>query len=131
MHSASIFPSIMKMISNFTIFKYLFKYFQFFLYKYNSILFFHIIHATPLLITSIFFFKKLIIFIVCILNNSKNFFISSLPLYTSSIFSMLLKEDTVDIEKHDGICSLTFVEDGFSRLFLHLSIFSIIHSRSA
>ena len=44
---------------------------------------------------------------------------------------MLLKEDTVDIEKHDGICSLTFVEDGFSRLFLHLSIFSIIHSRSA
>ena len=31
----------------------------------------------------------------------------------------------------DGICSLTFVIDGFPELFLHPSIFSIIHSRSA
>ena len=44
---------------------------------------------------------------------------------------MLLKEDIVDIEKPDGICLLTFVVDEFSGFFLHPSIFSIIHSRSA
>ena len=44
---------------------------------------------------------------------------------------MLLKEDIVHIEKPDGICSLTFVVDEFSGLFLHPSIFSIKHSRSA
>ena len=44
---------------------------------------------------------------------------------------MLLNEDIVDIEKPDGICSLTFDVDGFLGLFLHPSIFSIIHSKSA
>ena len=44
---------------------------------------------------------------------------------------MLLKEDIVDIEKPGGICSLTFVLDEFSALFLHRSVFFIIHSRSA
>ena len=44
---------------------------------------------------------------------------------------MLLKEDIVDIEKPDGICSLTFDVDEFSGLSLNPSIFSIIHSRSA
>ena len=43
---------------------------------------------------------------------------------------MLLNYDTVDIEKPDGICSFNFVEDEFSGLFLHLSIFFIKHSRS-
>ena len=36
---------------------------------------------------------------------------------------MLLYEDFVDIEKPDGICSLTFVVDEFLGLFLHPSIF--------
>ena len=54
-----------------------------------------------------------------------------LPLYTSCLFSILLNEDIVDIEKTDGICSLTFVVDDFSGLFIHPSIFSIGHSRSA
>ena len=46
-------------------------------------------------------------------------------------------EDIVDIKNHDGICLLSFVVDELknnldeSRLFLHPSIFSIIHSRSA
>ena len=40
---------------------------------------------------------------------------------------MLLNENIVDIEKPDGICLLTFVVDEFLGLFLHLSIFSIIH----
>ena len=55
----------------------------------------------------------------------------SLPLYTSWFFLMLLNKDIVDIEKPDGICSLTYVADEFSGLFLHPSEFSIIHSRSA
>ena len=38
---------------------------------------------------------------------------------------MFLNYNIVDIEKQDGICSLTFVVDEFSGLFLHLSIFSI------
>ena len=43
---------------------------------------------------------------------------------------MLQNEDIVDIEKPDGIYSVTFVVDKFSELFFHASIFSIIHSRS-
>ena len=62
---------------------------------------------------------------------SQNLFMQSLPLYTLCLFSMLLNESIVDIEKPDGICLLTFVVDGFSGLFLHSLIFSIIHSRSA
>ena len=42
---------------------------------------------------------------------------------------MLVNEDIVDIEKVDGICSLTFVVDECSGLFLHPSIFSMIHLR--
>ena len=54
----------------------------------------------------------------------------SLSLYISSLNSMLLNEDIVDIEKRDGICSLTIVADEFSGLFLNTSVFSIMHSRS-
>ena len=38
---------------------------------------------------------------------------------------MLLNGHIVDIEKTDRTCSLTFVVDDFSILFLHQSIFSI------
>ena len=44
---------------------------------------------------------------------------------------MLLNEDIVGIEKPDEISSLAFVVDEFSGLFLHPSIYSILHSRSA
>ena len=44
---------------------------------------------------------------------------------------MLLNYDIADIEKPDGICSLTFTVNEFSGLFLRPSIFSIKHSRSA
>ena len=37
----------------------------------------------------------------------------------------------VDVEKPDGICTLIFVADEFLELFLHQSIFFIIHSRYA
>ena len=80
-----------------------------------------------LLTIPFFFFLKLIIFFACSIKNSQQFFIQSLPLYTSCLFSMLLNEDVVQIEKPDEICSLTFVADEFSGLFLHPSFFSIIH----
>ena len=44
---------------------------------------------------------------------------------------MLLNDDIVDIGKSYGICSHTCVVDVYSGLFLHPSIFSVKHSRSA
>ena len=85
------------------------------------------IPAALLLITLIFLFLKLIIFIACSLKDLENFFMQSLPQYTSCFFSMFLNDSIVDIGKPDGICALTFVVDEFSVLFLHPSIFSIIN----
>ena len=48
-------------------------------------------------------------------------FVQSLPLYTSCLLSMLLNDNIVDSEKPDRICSLTFILDRFSGLFLHQS----------
>ena len=45
--------------------------------------------------------------------------------------AMLFNEDTVDIEKPDGIYSFAFSVEEFSGLFLHPSIPFVIHSRSA
>ena len=44
---------------------------------------------------------------------------------------MLLTDDILDVEKPDGMCSPTSVVDEFSGLFLHPSILSIKHLRSA
>ena len=55
----------------------------------------------------------------------------SFHLYTLYLFSMFLNSDIVDIEKLDGVFSFTFVVNELSGLFLHPSIFSIKHSRSA
>ena len=44
---------------------------------------------------------------------------------------MFLNDDIVDIDIPDRICLLTFVADEFSGLFLHPSIFSIKHAKSA
>ena len=44
---------------------------------------------------------------------------------------MLLHDDIVELEKPEGICSLSFMLDEFSGLFLDPSIFSIKHSRPA
>ena len=48
---------------------------------------------------------------MCSLQDSQNFFMQSLPLHTSRLFSMLLNDDIVDIEQPDGICSPTFDVD--------------------
>ena len=63
--------------------------------------------------------------------DSQNLFMNFLPLHTSCLFPTFLNEDIVDIGKPDGVCSLTFVVDYFSGLFLHPSIFFIKDSRSA
>ena len=49
----------------------------------------------------------------------------------SYLFVMLPNADVVDIENSDGIFSLIFAADEFSRLFLYPSISPIIHLRSA
>ena len=84
-----------------------------------------------LLITSFFLFLKLVTSIACSLKDLQDFFMQSLPLYTSCIFFMFLNENIANIEKSAGICLPTFVVYEFSRSFLHPSIFSIRHSRSA
>ena len=40
-------------------------------------------------------------------------------MYTSWLFSMLLNDDIVDVEKPDGIFLPTFVVNQFSELFSH------------
>ena len=61
----------------------------------------------------IYYTTAALLLLFCFLKNSQNFVMKSLPLYISCLFSMLLKEDIVDIEKPDGICSLTFDADEF------------------
>ena len=70
MHRTYIFPCIMTMISNFTIF-FIFQIFAFqiFLHKY-----FRMIPAALLLITAFSFFKKVIVFIACSIKNLQVFF---------------------------------------------------------
>ena len=75
-----------------------------------------------LLLISFFIFK---INYLNFLKDSQNFFIQTLPLHTSCLFSMLLNDNIVDIGKSDGICLPTFVVNEFSALFLHQSVFSI------
>ena len=125
MRRTSIFPCMaVAMVCSFRIF----FIFQIFIFNF----FFTNITDFRIFINNfIFFFLKLIIFIACCLKNSQKFFMHSLPLYIFCLFLMLLNKDIVDIEKSVGICLLTFVVDELSRLFLHPSIFSIIHSRSA
>ena len=79
------------------------------------------------LLLIIFFLFKITIFIACFLQDSQDFFIKSLPLYTLCLFSMLLNDDILDIEKPFTIYLPTFVVDEFSGIFLHPSIFLIKH----
>ena len=118
------------MISNFAIF-FVFQIFIFTFFFKNITDCCICIWFLVLFLLIFFFFLRSIIFIWWSLKDSQNFFMQSLPQYTSCFFSMLLNYDIVDIEKPDGICFLTFVADEFLALFLHQSIFSIIHSRSA
>ena len=67
--------------------------------------------------------------VVCSLKDSQNLFMQSLPLHTSCLFFMLLKDDIVHTEKPEGTCSPSFVMDEFLGLFLHSSIFSVKYSR--
>ena len=62
-----------------------------------------------------FFFLKLIISIACFLKDPHNLFMQSLPnVYTSCLFSKLLSDDIIDIEKPNRICLHILVVDEFS-----------------
>ena len=125
MGSTSRFTCIMTRISKFKIFLII----QIFILKffYENITNFCIFISFLLLFCHNFVFSSLnlIIFIAYTLStlhvkHSQNVFIK-----------IFLDEYIVDIQKPDGICTLTFAADDFSGLFLHPSIFSIIYSRSA
>ena len=128
MCSTSIFTCLMTIVSGFT-------KFVFFVYLSSNFLFTNIITDFCFLYDFSFLifnkFLKLVIFNVCSLKDSQNFFMKSLPLYLSSLFSTSSNNYIVGTEKPDRICSLTFVLDNISRLFLHPSIYSIKYSRSA
>ena len=118
------------MIPNFTIFFisqiFIFKFFftnrtGFCIFKWFLLLFVNKV---------IFFFLKFTIFIACSIKDSQNVFTLFLLLYTSWLFSMILNDDIVDIEKPDETHSPTFIVNEFSGLFLEPSIFPIKHSRS-
>ena len=94
MCSTSLFLYITTMISNVRIFFYLSNiYFKIFLYKYNRVLNFHMIPAAILSLTSFLSFLKFILFTTCSLKDWETFFIQSLPLYTSCLFSTILNHD--------------------------------------
>ena len=125
MCSNSIFTCIMAMVPTSAIF-FIFDIFIFksFLTKITN---FCCLFANNLM----FFFSKLIIFIAHSLKDSQNLFMQSLPLYISCLYLVALNDDIVDTEKSGGACSLAFVVDEFSALFLYPSIFSIKDSGSA
>ena len=130
MRFTSVFSCIMTMISNFMIL-FIFQIFIFkFFLEISEICAFSYDFCCSFVNNFILFFLKLIILIPCSVKHSQNFFIQSLTVYMSCLFSTLLNEDIAGIEKPDGICSFTFAVDEFSGLFLHASVFSIIHSRS-
>ena len=117
--------------------------FQVFLYKYNIFSHFHMIPtALFFLMASFFFLFKiflfLFIFIAGILKDFQNFFIRSfhksyimLNFYDFKWWYCRLMELMKYWWNIDGICSSTFVVNEFSELFLHPSVFSIKHGRSA
>ena len=117
MHSTTIFPCIMTMISNFTIFLiFQTSIFKFFLQISND-------SCCCFVNNFIFFFLKLIIFIACSFKDSQHFFIQLLPLYASCLFSMLLNVDIVDIEKPDGIGLLICCGWIFRIIFTSINLF--------
>ena len=88
------------------------------------------IPAALLLINS--FFKKKINYFHCVFAErfAKLFHTILTSVYVMHIFTFI-NDGIVGIEKRDGKCSFfTFVND-FPGLFLHPSIFSFKHSRSA
>ena len=126
MCSTSIFHFIMAMASTFRIFFFFGNiYFYISFLQICQVFAVRMIPAALLLTILIFFFLKLTAYIGRFLKNSQNFFIQSLPLYTSCLFSMLLNEHIVESEKPDEVCLLTFVPDEFLGLSLHSSSISL------
>ena len=133
MCSISILPCIMKMISNFTIF----FIFQIFIFIFEVLLAnirflnFHMILAALLLITSFFFYFKINYFHWVFYCFSQNFFMHCLLLYISCLSYHTSKGRYCRHWKTWWNMLTYFWCRLDSELFLHLSVFSIIHSRSA
>ena len=89
------------------------------------------IPAVRLLIILFLSFLKLIIFVSFTFQDPQNVSMNVLPLHTSYLFSLSLNDDIVDIEKPYRVCSLTFVVEDYSGLFLHPPIFPTEDSRFA
>ena len=124
------FACKMAMISSFTILL-VFQIFIFnFFYKMQQIFAFLCDSCYTFVNDFILFFLKLIIFIACSLKNSPNIFIKSLPQCTSCLFSIILNEDIVDIEKTCCNMFAYFCYEWILRI-IFTSIFSVKHSRSA
>ena len=70
----------------------------------------------------IFFISKLFIFIAWSLKDSQTFLMQSSPLFTSCLFLIPSDVHLVDIDYTQGIRSLTYVVDDFSKSFFHPSI---------
>ena len=126
MRNPSILPCIMIMIFNFTIF-FIFPIFIFKPFFTNIIDFsFSYDSSCSFVNNFIFFFLKLNIFVACSIKDSQKPFhaVFTSVLYTSCLFSMLLNDDIVDIEKPEGICSPTFVLNEFFRIiFTSINLF--------
>ena len=60
----------------------------------------HIKNQEPLVHTLFYVFLKSVKAFSVSIEDSENFFMQSLPLYTSCLFSMTLNDNIVDIEKH-------------------------------
>ena len=98
--STSMFPSIMAMVPSFKIF-FIFSIsiFKFFFINTTIFAFWH--DFCCLFVDEfISFFKKIIISIMCSLKDSQNFFMQSLPLYKSCLFSMLVNGDIGDLMEY-------------------------------
>ena len=118
-----LFTCIMTMISSFTMF-FIFNIFIFKLFFTNITNFCILIWFLLFIFLITSFCLKLIIFIVCFL---QKVFIQSLSLYTSCLFSMSLNDAIAEIQKPDGICSLTFAVDDFRGFFyIHQSFPSMV-----
>ena len=105
MCSASVLTCIMTMISIFTTFC-IFNMFVFKMFFPNVVNFFAFLYNSICLFVNNSFCLFVCLFITCRLKDSQFFFMESLPLHTSCLFSMSLNDEFLDIDKHDGICSL-------------------------
>ena len=125
----SVFTCIMGTVSIFSIIAIILCHFTqtflwIFFHKCNILLHLDMILVLLLLKITFFLFKINYIF-ACSLKAVQNFFIQSFPRYKVCLFSMWSNSKIVGIEYSQGKCSPIFVEEVFTGLFAHPSVFPI------